>query len=101
MIDVLRECLGTFELQLTWPGQFYVDNLLNAAKPAREYDDFVGEKNSLDNLVRDKKYGLPTIIPNTQKLRLHNLATLRIQSRERLVHQQHLGLYSKRTRADR
>ena len=60
--------------------------------PPREHQHAVGQKHRLVDLVGDEQHGLAALLPDAQQLGLHDLARLRVERGERLVHQQHVGI---------
>lgn len=58
----------------------------------------VGEIGGLVDVVRDEEHGLARTLPDADQLVLQGFPRQRVQRRERLVHQQDLGLDCERTR---
>ena len=67
------------------------DGLVDARRPALQHDDPMAEQHGLLDRVGDENHRGRPLFPNAQQLELQNLARLRVDSRERLVHQQTLG----------
>ena len=61
---------------------------LQPSRPAREHQHAVGQEHRLVDLVGDEQHGLAALLPDAHQLGLHDLAGLRVERRERLVHQQ-------------
>src|SRR5512146_2821880 len=59
-------------------------------------DDAVGEIDRLVDVMGHEEDGLAVALPDTQELRAHDLADLRVERAEGLVHQQDLGLDAER-----
>ncbi len=55
-----------------------------------ENEDVIGQEHRLVDLVGDEEHGLAPLLPDAQELGLHDLAALRIERGERLVHEQDL-----------
>ena len=70
----------------------------HAARPAREHDDAIGHVHRLVDVVRDVDDRLARALPDPEELLLHQLTCLRIERRERLVHQQDRRLHGQRAR---
>src|SRR6185437_1646529 len=68
------------------------DGFMDARWPALEHDHAVAEQDGLLDRVRDEDHRGRPLLPDAQKLELKNLARLRVDGRERLVHQQHVRL---------
>src|SRR5438105_2848732 len=72
------------------------DDFANAAWSRAEDHDAVPEHNGLIDAVGDEHQGLAFALEDAQQLFLKQLAGLRIQRTERLVHEQYLGMERKR-----
>src|SRR5450631_1651948 len=71
---------------------------MDAARPSLEHDHPVAEQHRLLDRMGDKNHGGRPFIPDAQQLELQNLARLRVDRRERLIHQQHIRFDGERTR---
>src|SRR5438876_1120682 len=91
-VDVADEFGRALHRQGARPRQLHLDDLADAARPAAEHHHAVGEINRLVDLVGDEEHRLLAARPDARELGLHDLARLRVERRERLVHQQHLGI---------
>ena len=69
-----------------------VDDRLDPPRPRGQYGDPLAEVDGLVDAVGDEQDGLAGGPPDAQQLVLQRLAGLRVQCRERLVHQQHFGV---------
>src|SRR6185437_5167904 len=61
----------------------------DASRPARQHDDAVGKAQRLVEIVGDVERGDAPIEPEGEKIVHQELARLRVERRERLVHEQH------------
>ena len=77
-----------------------VDDLLvqDAAGARPHQHDAVGEAHGLADVVRDEDDGLARRAPDALDLALQDLPRLRVERRERLVHEQHGGIGRQRAR---
>src|SRR5256886_1694247 len=66
--------------------------------PAREDDDAVREVHGLLDVVRDVEDRLSGPLPDEEQLLLHELARLRVERREGLVHQEHRRIHGEGAR---
>ena len=62
------------------------------ARPRRHDHDAVGKRDRLFEIVGDEQHRLAVGVPQFQQQIAHDLAGLRIERPERLVHQQDLGI---------
>ena len=60
--------------------------------PRRQHDDAIRQRDRLLQVVRDEQDGLAVGRPQVEQLVLHQLTCLDVERRERLVHQQDLGI---------
>ena len=65
---------------------------LTVAGPGGHHDDLVGERDRLLQVVGDEHDGGAGARPQLQQLVLHQRPGLHVERRERLVHQQDLGV---------
>ena len=72
------------------PRQIDREDLLGAARTLGHHHDAVGQVDRLVDLMGDEQHGLLRLLPDAQQLDLHQVAGLRVERRERLVHQQHV-----------
>src|SRR5437016_2891715 len=98
VIHVPYEFGRTFNREGAWPRQLDGHALPQPTRPAREDEHAVGQKHRLVDLVGDEQDRLAASFPDAHELRLHDLAGLRVERRERLVHQQNLRVDRQRTR---
>ena len=70
----------------------HVDDLLDAARMRRHDHRPVAQEQRLLDRMGDVDHGLAGLLPDAHQLRLQKHAVLRIERRERLVHQQHAGI---------
>jgi len=75
-----------------------IDRAADAARPRRHHHDVIGEDHRLLHVVRDEQNRHRTHGVNAKELAVHAAAGLRIEPRERLVHQQDLRLADKAAR---
>src|SRR2546426_9721166 len=76
----------------------HVHDLLDGAGLCGHDHDAVGEEDGLRDAVGDEDHGLLVLLPDPQELLLHDLARLRVQRPEGLVHQEHRGVVGQRPR---
>ena len=67
-------------------------------RPGREADDAVAERDRLVEVVGDEEHRLLLLGPEREQLVLHQLAGLDVERRERLVHEQDVGVEDERLR---
>ena len=60
--------------------------------------DAIRQVDGLVDLVGHEQHGLARFLPDAQQLDLHEVARLRVERRERLVHEQHVGIGGERAR---
>ena len=92
-----RKRVSRFRPQRPRPLERNVEHVLHAAGPCAHDDDAVGEIHGFVDLMRDEEDGLVSLAPDLEQLGLHELAGLRVERGERLVHQQHDGIGGERT----
>src|ERR1700722_944586 len=80
------------------PLQRYIDDGLGAARARGHHHDLVGERHRLVDAVGDEHQRLLVDLPDAQELLLQDGAVLLVERRERLVHQQDLGIVGKGAR---
>src|SRR5437867_608310 len=68
------------------------------ARPGGQHDDLVGQVGGLHHAVGDEQDRFPLDLPQPEDLVLQGLAGQRIDSAERLIHQQHPGIVRERPR---
>ena len=66
-----------------------VDDSLDAARLRGHQHAAVAEQQRLLDRVRDVDHGLAGLLPDAREFGLQDRAVLRVERRERLVHQQH------------
>ena len=66
------------------------------ARAARQHDDLVGQVDRLLDRVRDEQEGLLLVLAQAQQVFLELAAGLLVDGRERLVHEQHVGVDGER-----
>ena len=71
---------------------------LDAAGRGADHDDAVGRNTASSTLWVTKTTVLRVAVPDAQQLDLHQLAGLRVERAEGLVHQQDVGLDGERAR---
>src|SRR5205807_9476367 len=98
VIHIAYEFGRAFHRKGAWPRQLDGDALPQPTRPAREDEHTVGQKHRLVDLVGDEQDRLAASFPDAHELRLHDLAGLRVERRERLVHQQDLWVDRQRAR---
>src|SRR6516165_1615703 len=98
MIDILHELAGALDRERARPRQRNFHILPHATGTARKYQDPVRQKDRLVDLMGDEQDGLAPLLPDAHQLRLHDLAGLRIERGERLIHQQNLRVDGERAR---
>src|SRR6185437_3875320 len=96
--DVDAELLGMLYGELPRPWELDGNDVTHAAGPGAEHDHSVGEKDRLVDLVRDQHDRLAIAVPDFEELRLHDLASLCVESSKRLVEEQYLRVDRKRSR---
>src|SRR5581483_2676440 len=89
---VFEELLAALDGQLAGARQIDLERILNTSGPRAENDNPVRQVNRLVDLVRDEEHRLLRLAPDTEQLQLHDLASLRVERRKRLVHDQNLGV---------
>src|SRR5213083_124118 len=62
------ELVGGHHVEVAWPGQPHLHDLLDAPGTGRHDDDAVGEKGRLGNGVGDEHDGLARLLPDAQEL---------------------------------
>src|SRR5215211_1346374 len=72
--------------------QRHVDVLAQATGPWRQHNDAVGQDHSLLHIVGDEENGDPPHCMNAQQFPMHAAAGLRVEARERFVHEQNIRL---------
>jgi hypothetical protein len=77
-------------------GKLDADLLDDGAGPGAHHQDAVGEGDRLDQIVRDEERGLSLRGEGAREILLQDHPGLRVERRERLVHQQHQGIYGQR-----
>src|ERR1051326_6837330 len=80
-----------------WPRQVHAEDLLDTAGPRAQQHDAIAEVQRLVQAVRDEDDGDAQVLPDAAELHLHELARLRVESAERLVHEQDLRLQRQRS----
>src|SRR5438270_3736956 len=78
------------------PRQGHGQDFFDAARPRPHQHDPVSQEQGLVQTVGDEHDGDAQVLPDTPELQLHELARLGVQRRERLVHEQNLGLERQR-----
>jgi hypothetical protein len=69
-----------------------------AARRSRHHHDLIGQKHRLLDRMRDEQHRFAITLPDVEQIVLQPCARMCIQRAERLVHEQHLGMISKRPR---
>src|SRR5579871_1769371 len=95
-VDIGDERGGSLDVEGARARQIDGDALLQTARPAAEHQHAVGEKDRLVDLMGDEQHGLASLLPDAHQLGLHDLAGLRIERGERLVHQENLRIDGER-----
>ena len=67
--------------------QVDVDGGDDPSRPGAEHDDPVGQEDRLVDTVRDEHHRLAVDLEKLEQLDLHQLADLRVERAERLVHE--------------
>src|SRR5580704_5924533 len=75
----------------------HVIDFLDPSGPARHDDDLVGERNSLNQIMRDEQHRAPLLAPQFEQLMLQTHARLGVQRTEWLVQQDDGRLVDQRT----
>ncbi len=75
-----------------------VDDRGDAARPRRHHDDAPAEEDRLLDRVRDEHLRVPAALPQLEQHVLQVLALERVERRERLVHEQQVGVERDRAR---
>ena len=88
--------IGIFEMTRT--GQFDGKFILYAARAEREKNHAIAKTNGFANVVRNENDGASGFAPDTLQFVVEQIAGLRVERSERLVHQQDIGLSGKRPR---
>src|SRR6185312_16708655 len=91
-VDDSDEFRRPLDRERPWARERDRHDLLDASRPARQHDDAVGKIHRLVDLVRDEQHRLAALVPDAQKLGLHDLAGLGVERREGRVHQQDLWI---------
>src|SRR5215217_2983561 len=96
LVQVLEEPRLTLEMKRARARDVDVEDGLDAPGSRAHHDDAIGEEDRLVDLVGDKQHRLAGLVPDLQQLLLHELARLRVERGERLVHEQDLGVRGER-----
>src|SRR5882724_912738 len=80
-------------LDMTRPRQRDGELCFDAAWAVAQNEDTIAEANGFANIVGDKDDGLPGLAPDALELVVEEVAGLRIQSSEWLIHQEDVGLH--------
>src|SRR5262249_43562750 len=94
----LGEAIGREGLAGAGARKADVDHLLHRGRLAVQDDDPVAHQHRLLDRVGDEDHRCRPALPDAQQLELQDLARLRVDRRERLVHQQYLRLDRERAR---
>src|SRR5215472_2013580 len=98
VVDVAHEFGRALDRERARARQRDLDTLLQTPGPAREHQHAVGEKHRLVDLMGYEQDGLAALLPDAHQLGLHDLAGLRVERRERLVHEENIRIDRKRAR---
>src|SRR5581483_7155356 len=98
LVQVLEEHRLTLDVQRPRARDVDIENGLDAARPRAHHDHPIRQEDRLVNLVGDEQHRLARGVPHLEQLLLHELARLGVERRERLVHQEDLGVRGQRPR---
>ncbi len=97
LVDLVGERLDLEDVGIALV-ELGIDHRLDAARARRHHGDAVGEIDRLLHVMGHEDDGLGCALPDAQQLRLHQASGLGVESAERLVHQQDLGIECERAR---
>src|SRR5262249_566289 len=97
-ISVFAVLMTLLDLDIARPSQVDLDVGLDAARTRREDDHAVGEIDRLVDVMGDEQHRLARRIPNLLQLLLQQLAVLRVERTERLIHQQNARIEREQAR---
>ena len=89
VVDVLHELGPALRLEVPRSWDVDLDDLTDASRVGAHHDDPIGEQDGLVELVGDEDDRLAVPVPDLEQFGLHDLAGLRVECCERLVHQEH------------
>ena len=90
--------IGAHRVGLTRPSEGHIEHLLDAAGARAHHRDAIAQQDRLVDRMGDEYHGLALVGPlhESKQLLLQDLARLRVERRERFVHQQNGWVHDER-----
>src|SRR5712671_3397122 len=98
LIFDLQKLRIAFQAQRSRPLKWNLKNFFQSARTRTHHRHAICQIDRFIDLMRDKQHGLPGLRPDLEQFRLHEFPCLRVERRERFVHQQYDRIGRQRAR---